>query len=43
VRVALSGKKVGPGLFETIEVLGKEKVAARLKRLIDYWGANTSK
>lgn len=43
VRVALSGKKVGPGLFETIEVLGKERVAARLKRLIDYWGANTSK
>jgi len=41
VRVALSGKKVGPGLFETIEVLGKEKVLARLKRLIDYWGVNT--
>lgn len=40
VRVALSGKKVGPGLFETIEVLGKERVLTRLKRLIDYWGAN---
>ena len=41
VRVALSGKKVGPSLFETIEVLGKERVVAMLKRLIDYW--NTSK
>jgi glutamyl-tRNA synthetase len=40
VRVALSGKKVGPSLFETIEVLGKERVVAMLKRLIDYWGAN---
>ncbi len=37
VRVALSGGKVGPGLFETMEVLGKERVLARLKRLIDYW------
>ncbi|MCK9614290.1 MAG: glutamate--tRNA ligase [Candidatus Omnitrophica bacterium] len=41
VRVALSGKKVGPSLFETMEVLGKERVVAMLKRLIDYWGANT--
>ena len=40
VRVALSGKKVGPSLFETMEVLGKERVVAMLKRLIDYWGAN---
>ncbi|MDD4955325.1 MAG: glutamate--tRNA ligase [Candidatus Omnitrophica bacterium] len=43
VRVALSGKKVGPGLFEAMEVLGKDKVIARLKRLVDYWNANTSK
>ena len=32
VRVALSGKKVGPGLFETMEFLGKEKVLTRLER-----------
>jgi len=42
VRVALSGKKVGPSLFETMEVLGKERVVAMLKRLIDYWNKGTS-
>ncbi len=36
-RVALTGRKVGPGLFETMEVLGKEKVIQRLKNLLDYW------
>mgnify|MGYP001584055502 CR=1 FL=1 len=30
VRVALTGKSVGPGLFETIALLGKEKTLARL-------------
>lgn len=34
VRVALTGKKVGPGLFETMQVLGKEKVLERLKKLL---------
>lgn len=42
VRVALSGKKVGPSLFETMEVLGRERVVAMLKRLIDYWNKSTS-
>ena len=37
VRVALTGTRIGPGLFELIAVLGKEKVIARLKRLIAYW------
>ncbi|MBF0484596.1 MAG: glutamate--tRNA ligase [Candidatus Omnitrophica bacterium] len=32
VRVALTGKTVGPGLFETMVVLGKEKTVARLKK-----------
>ena len=36
-RIALTGKRVGPGLFETIEVLGKNKVCQRLSKLIDYW------
>lgn len=36
-RVALTGRKVGPGLFETMKVLGKEKVLNRLQRLINYW------
>jgi len=37
VRVALTGMKVGPGLFETMEVLGKERVTQRLDRLIAYY------
>lgn len=31
VRVALSGKTAGPGLFEMMEVLGRERVVARLR------------
>ena len=31
VRVALTGRAVGPGLFETVEILGKEKTLERLK------------
>ena len=31
VRVALTGRAVGPGLFESIEVLGKEKTLERLR------------
>jgi glutamyl-tRNA synthetase len=37
VRCALTGQKVGPGLFETMEVLGKERVVDRLNRLVRYW------
>lgn len=36
-RVALTGRKVGPGLFETMEVLGKDRVSQRLSKLIGYW------
>lgn len=31
VRVALTGKTIGPGLFETMAVLGKEKTVKRLR------------
>mgnify|MGYP001190356220 CR=1 FL=1 len=31
-RVAVSGKSVGPGLYEMFEVLGKERVLARFER-----------
>ena len=41
VRVALSGKKIGPGLFETMEILGKDKILKRLKRLVEYWNNQT--
>lgn len=33
VRVALTGKAVGPGLFDTMVVLGKEKTVNRLSRV----------
>lgn len=32
IRVALTGKTVGPGLFELMEVLGRERVLQRLER-----------
>jgi glutamyl-tRNA synthetase len=36
-RIALTGIRHGPGLFETIAVLGKEKVIKRLENLITHW------
>lgn len=33
VRIALTASDVGPGLFETMEVLGKEKTVRRLKAI----------
>ncbi len=35
VRVALTGKTVGPGLFETMAVLGKEKTVQRLQAVCE--------
>ncbi|TAN60683.1 glutamate--tRNA ligase [bacterium] len=34
VRAALTGKTIGPGLFELMEVLGKEKIRQRLSAFI---------
>lgn len=34
VRAALTGKTIGPGLFELMEVLGKERIGRRLKKYI---------
>jgi glutamyl-tRNA synthetase len=36
LRVALTGKTVSPGIFEMMEVLGKDRVAARIKEAISY-------
>ncbi len=36
LRVAVSGKRVGPGLFELLEVLGKERVLARIARTLEF-------
>jgi glutamyl-tRNA synthetase len=32
VRVAVTGQKVSPPLFESMEIMGKEKVLERLQR-----------
>ncbi|MBD3246089.1 MAG: glutamate--tRNA ligase [Candidatus Omnitrophica bacterium] len=37
-RVALTGGKTGPGLFETMHVLGKTTVLNRIDDLLRYWG-----
>jgi glutamyl-tRNA synthetase len=36
LRVALTGTSVSPGLFEVMEVLGKETVVMRIERALDY-------
>ena len=36
VRVALTGKTVSPGIFEVMEVLGREKTIARLQEAMEY-------
>jgi glutamyl-tRNA synthetase len=36
VRVALTGTTVSPGIFEVIEVLGRERVLARLKAAVEF-------
>lgn len=38
IRVALTGKTIGPGLFEVIFYLGKKKTKARLSRWIEKGG-----
>jgi len=41
VRVALTGGTVSPGIFEVIEVLGKERTMARLQRALTHVGASS--
>lgn len=36
VRVALTGKTASPGIFEVIDILGKERVIARLKKSLVF-------
>jgi glutamyl-tRNA synthetase len=36
LRVALTGSGVSPGLFEVMEVLGREKVLSRIERALAY-------
>ncbi len=39
VRVALTGGTVSPGIFEVMEILGKDEVIRRLDKAIDYISA----
>jgi glutamyl-tRNA synthetase len=42
VRVAVSGLGVGPGLFEMLEVLGRERVLARMAKALSLYGGNAA-
>jgi glutamyl-tRNA synthetase len=35
LRVALSGRRVSPPLFESMEILGRESTQARIRRLLE--------
>ena len=35
MRVAVTGQKVSPPLFESMEIIGKEKVLQRLRKAIE--------
>ena len=37
VRVALTGKTIGPGLFEVIYYLGRERANTRLRKAVERW------
>ena len=36
IRISITGKKIAPPLFETLEVLGREKSIYRIKKAIKY-------
>ena len=38
VRIAVTGSKVSPGLFESLELLGREESLARLDRALAVAG-----
>ena len=39
LRVALTGKTASPGIFEVMQVLGKEKVVERIRKAVDHINA----
>lgn len=42
VRVAITGSTVSPGIYEVLEIVGKERAIKRLRRVIDASGEGTS-
>ncbi len=43
VRVALTGRTVSPGIYEVMEILGKDQTLARLKKAIDLIPTDVAK
>ena len=43
VRVALTGRTVSPGIYEVMEILGRERTLARLKKAIDLIPTDVAK
>jgi len=37
-RAAVSGKPIGPGLYDMLEVMGRERVIGRFERAIHLFG-----
>ena len=37
LRVAVTGQKVSPPLFESMEIIGREKVLARISMRLTFW------
>ena len=42
VRVALTGRKVSPGIFEVMWLLGRERTLERLGRAAERWRTETA-
>ena len=40
LRVALTGGSISPGIYETIELIGKERALERITRAIEYYESN---
>ena len=40
IRLALTGDIASPGIFEIIEILGKEKLSSRINKAIHYINEN---
>jgi glutamyl/glutaminyl-tRNA synthetase len=38
LRVYITGQSGGPGLFDTMEVIGKERCLSRIKKILDKYG-----
>lgn len=42
-RVAISGQAVGPSLYHSLEIMGRDRALSRLRRAVHIFGSNASK